>query len=178
MIKNCKIQQFVDTSTGRLYYCSACKKYLSKEKFCLQSKHTYRDCLSSRCRECSSKNSKKVRQNLVSNQALEYMLRSKLSRAKCRAKQSNLLFTITLNDLYDIWNEQCGKCAISDIPMTYILGNGNIMTNISVDQINPKAGYTKDNVQLVCWAVNRMKGEMDMKELLYFVNAIHSNIME
>lgn len=52
------------------------------------------------------------------------------------------------------------------------------MTNISVDQINPKAGYTKDNVQLVCWAVNRMKGEMSMDELLYFVNSIHDNLME
>lgn len=177
-MRRCKIQQFVDTNNTRLYYCSACKKYLSKENFCLASNCGYRDYLSCRCRECARKNSKKVRQNLAKDRALDYMLKSKLNRAKCRAKQTNLLFTLTLNDLYDLWKEQCGRCAISNIPMTYVLCNGNIMTNVSVDQINPKAGYTKENVQLVCWAVNRMKGEMNMDELLFFVNAIHNNTME
>lgn len=106
------------------------------------------------------------------------MLKNKLGRAKCRAKQSNLPFDLTVEDLYNLWNEQNGKCAISNIPMTYEFCKGNVMTNISVDQINPKAGYTKDNIQLVCWAVNRMKGEMSMDELLYFVNSIHDNLIE
>lgn len=173
-----RVIPFIDTENGRLYYCSSCKKYLPKEEFCLSKNRTYRDGLSIRCRKCSKENSLKVRQKLSKEDALNYMLRNKLGRAKCRAKQTGLLFDLTLGDLYDLWNEQNGRCAISNIPMTYILCNGNIMTNISIDQINPKAGYTRDNVQLVCWAVNRMKGEMNMDELLYFVNAIHDNTME
>lgn len=129
-MRKCRILQFIDTNSGRLYYCSSCKKYLPKDDFCFCKIRAYRDCLSDRCRSCAKRNS--------------------------------------LN----------GKCAISNIPMTYEFCKGNVMTNISVDQINPKAGYTKDNVQLVCWAVNRMKGEMSMDELLYFVNSIHDNLME
>lgn len=116
-MRKCRIQQFIDTNNGKLYYCSACKKYLPKDDFCICRIRTYRDCLSDRCRSCAKR-------------------------------------------------------------MTYELCKGNVMTNISVDQINPKAGYTKDNIQLVCWAVNRMKGEMSMDELLYFVNSIHDNLIE
>lgn len=177
-MRKCRIQQFIDTNNGKLYYCSACKKYLPKDDFCICRIRTYRDCLSDRCRSCAKRNSLKVRKNLAGDRALDYMLKNKLGRAKCRAKQSDLPFNLTVEDLYNLWNEQNGKCAISNIPMTYELCKGNVMTNISVDQINPKAGYTKDNVQLVCWAVNRMKGEMSMDELLYFVNSIHDNLIE
>lgn len=177
-MRNCRILQFIDTVDEKLYYCSACKKYLSKDNFCTSRIRTYRDCLSDRCKICSKNNSLKVRKNLAGDKALDYMLKSKLGRAKCRAKQSNLLFDLTISDLYNLWNEQNGRCAISNIPMTYELCKGNVMTNISVDQINPKAGYTKNNIQLVCWAVNRMKGEMSIDELLYFVNSIHDNTIE
>lgn len=177
-MRNCKIPQFVDTNNERLYYCSTCKKYLTKDNFCTDRNCYYRDCLSARCRNCSKDNNLKVRKNLSGDRALDYMLKNKLGRAKCRAKQSNLPFDLTVDDLYNLWNEQNGKCAISNIPMTCEFCKGNVMTNISLDQINPKAGYTKDNVQLVCWAVNRMKGEMSINELLYFVNSIHDNMME
>ena len=175
MSRKSKTINFIETNNGRLYYCSTCKKYLPKENFCTVRKNTNRDCTSVRCRECSKKSNLKVREKLINEDALNYMLKNKLGRAKCRAKQTKIPFNITFEDLYSLWKEQNGRCAISNIPMTYTLCNGNVMTNISLDQINPKAGYTKNNIQLVCWAVNRMKGEMDMNSLLHFVNAINYN---
>lgn len=35
-------------------------------------------------------------------------------------------------------------------------------------KIDPQGGYTIGNVQLTCWAVNRMKGTMNNEQLLFF----------
>lgn len=39
--------------------------------------------------------------------------------------------------------------------MTFDLYQGRTFTNVSIDQINPHLGYTKENIQLVCMAVNQ-----------------------
>lgn len=56
--------------------------------------------------------------------------------------------------------------------MTYDFDSGRVFTNVSIDQINPHLGYTKDNIQLVCMAVNQMKSDMSMDELFMFCEAI------
>ena len=53
-------------------------------------------------------------------------------------------------------------------------GSGKkIATNVSIDRINNKKGYTKNNVRLVCWCVNKMKHTMSDDELMLWVNRIY-----
>ena len=52
---------------------------------------------------------------------------------------------------------------------------GRIFTNVSVDRIDSNKGYTKNNVQLVCMAINQMKSDMSIEELLYFCEHIVYN---
>lgn len=52
------------------------------------------------------------------------------------------------------------------------LYQGRTFTNVSIDQINPHLGYTKENIQLVCMAVNQMKSDMSIEELYMFCEAI------
>ena len=59
--------------------------------------------------------------------------------------------------------------------MTYELDQGRIFTNISVDQIEPKKGYTKENIQLICMAVNQLKSDFDMNTILYICKQIIQN---
>ena len=66
-------------------------------------------------------------------------------------------------------------CALSKIPMTYTLDNGRTFTNISIDQMNPNAGYVEDNIQLVCMAINQMKSDMSLEELYMFSEALIKN---
>lgn len=70
---------------------------------------------------------------------------------------------------------QNGKCAISGLDMTYELGEGRIYTNVSIDQIMPSKGYTIDNIQLVCMAVNQLKSDLDMDTILILCSAIVDN---
>lgn len=75
----------------------------------------------------------------------------------------------------DVWKAQNGKCAISGLDMTYELGEGRIYTNVSIDQIMPSKGYTIDNIQLVCMAVNQLKSDLDMDTILILCSAIVDN---
>ena len=59
--------------------------------------------------------------------------------------------------------------------MTYAFDNGRTFTNISIDQINPNAGYVEDNIQLVCMAINQMKSDMSLEELYMFSEALIKN---
>lgn len=50
-----------------------------------------------------------------------------------------------------------------------------INTNVSIDQIMPSKGYTIDNIQLVCMAVNQLKSDLDMDTILILCSAIVDN---
>ena len=59
--------------------------------------------------------------------------------------------------------------------MTYEIDEGRVYTNLSIDQIVQGKGYTKDNVQLVCMAVNQLKSDWDMDTVLYICKMIINN---
>lgn len=83
---------------------------------------------------------------------------------------------VTIDDLLAIWSKQDGRCAISGIPMTCIKGMGyQVPTNVSIDRIDSSIGYLRDNVELVCWAVNCMKNRLTKEELLLFCKLIIGN---
>ena len=92
-----------------------------------------------------------------------------------RAKRKNWFCDITLNDLKELWDKQNGLCAISNIPMTYAFNSGRVPTNVSVDRIDSNKSYTKNNIQLVCMAVNQMKSDLDMITFYRFCEAILLN---
>ncbi len=79
---------------------------------------------------------------------------------------------LTVEFLMSVYNAQEGLCAISGVKMTYICGQGNIDTNISIDRIDPAMGYEEDNVQLVCRRINMMKMDKDLNDLIKWCDAI------
>lgn len=40
-------------------------------------------------------------------------------------------------------------------------------TNVSVDRINPNLGYTKDNIQFICMAVNQNEIWFKTRRIIY-----------
>ena len=55
-------------------------------------------------------------------------------------------------------------CPVLGIPLFYTKGKRTDNTP-SVDRIDPTRGYTKDNVVVVSWKANNMKGSMSFDEL-------------
>lgn len=95
------------------------------------------------------------------------------NRAK-RQKNSDLhtLVTITTDELLSLYKKQRGRCAMTNVKMTHIRGQGIVRTNISIDRIDASGGYTIDNVQLVCHMVNVMKYSNSTTSLLRWCQRI------
>ena len=119
------------------------------------------------CKECTVEARKSATKKWTKEQTLVRCLNSRLLGAKDRAEKRKIEFNLTLDFLLNLWDQQNGKCALSDVQMTYDMLSGRTPTNISIDKINRNLGYTKDNVQLVCMACNQMKSDLS-DDMLYF----------
>jgi hypothetical protein len=72
---------------------------------------------------------------------------------------------LTKHDCIQLLKEQDYKCALTGIPLTCTLEKGKICkTNASIDRIDPKGTYTKDNIQLVCAVINKLRIDMNINE--------------
>lgn len=174
------IEENVKEEDGmRLYKCFKCGQWLPASEFQQKDRSTngyeYRDRLDKRCRKCKQKEMKKARSLYDLDTARHHLLVHRLHGCKSRAKAKNLDFDLTLEYLEELWNKQNGICAISGIPMTLNIDKGRNPYNVSVDQINPSGGYTKDNIQLVCMCVNQLKSDFDISVILNICKNILKN---
>ena len=87
-----------------------------------------------------------------------------LINAKNKSKERNYEYNLCENDIVGLLIKQNNKCALSNIPFVNEI---NDKFKMSLDRIDSNKGYTKDNVQLVCIVVNRMKSDLEQD---YFIN--------
>jgi hypothetical protein len=78
----------------------------------------------------------------------------------------------TLNDVVEVC--AYGSCAVTGLPFVLDYKGQGIRNPLSPspDRINPKLGYTKENVQWVCWMYNLMKGDHGQEDVDRFMDAI------
>lgn len=76
---------------------------------------------------------------------------------------------VDLDHCKAMWAEQEGRCALTGLAMTDVRGSAPSSArfrNVSIDRVDSARNYCKQNVQLVCTAVNRMKSTFSMEEFL------------
>jgi hypothetical protein len=140
--------------------CPGCEIKKNVLKFNGDTKN--KDGLQTYCKECKSLQMQKC--NSIFDSFIKKIFRDLIKNAKKRSKQMEV--HITINDIVTLYKKQKGLCALTGIKMThngyiynsdqYIINNWNI----SIDRINSNKDYTKDNIQLVCAIVNRMKVDL------------------
>ena len=176
--RDCELKQKYDEEwkDGKLK-CHICNQYFDPNIFHIAggSKYSIRDNRDTRCPNCKIQQNKLARSNYTNDTKLNKVLQARWFGAKDRASSKNIPFTITKEDLLSIWEKQQGLCAISKIPMTYELDSGRVFSNVSIDQKIPGKGYTIDNVQLVCMAVNQLKSDFEMDTILDICKQIVNN---
>lgn len=155
--------------------CFICEEYLDEDCFGYSCHYEYRNHKDKRCNKCKTKQNKEARSRYSDSRKLNTILKYRLDGAMRRALKKNLPFDLNLEFIINLWNMQKGKCAISGIPMTYQLDRGRIYSNVSIDQINPAKGYTKNNIQLVCMSINQLKSDFDMETVFKICNSIINN---
>jgi hypothetical protein len=86
---------------------------------------------------------------------------------------------ISVDDCLAILERQQYRCALTGEPLTCQLQKGvRCKTNASLDQIEPKAGYTKDNVQLVCAAVNSFRNDLCVEEFINWCRKVVTHAIQ
>lgn len=80
--------------------------------------------------------------------------------------------TCTLQDLYDQWRDQRGRCALSNVFLDLEGNTDKHEPTASVDRIDSSKGYHKDNIQWVHKRVNTMKNNMTDEELVIWCRRI------
>ncbi len=145
-----------------LNYCNYCKQLCESGNF----RFNY----SVKCRSCYIEK--------YTKDPKRWFVRHTYKICKSRAKVSGTLFTITEKDILDKLEEQKDLCAACGRPITFaknweptrkkcrdrpFLPNA---MNLSLDQIVPSAGYTKENLQLLNVSCNLSKLEFPMEDFL------------
>lgn len=139
-----------------------------------------------RCDSCTD-NNPKVYKNLTKEERKEKIkissdwskynpLRTKLLGARARARTKGIEFDLDEEFIIDLHQKQSGKCFYSGIPIS--IDFTEEINVFSIDRINSKLGYVKDNVCLTNKFINVMKLNLTLDEFFYYIKAIyeHSNL--
>ena len=90
-----------------------------------------------------------------------------LRRTHKRYSQTN---DLDIPYLRELWQQQNGRCAITNIPLDIRGKDPN--TKASIDRIDSTKGYVKGNVRIVLAAVNSALGEYGEQEMLPILKAM------
>lgn len=94
-----------------------------------------------------------------------------IKNARNRAKKKGFAFNLDEEFIQELREQQSDLCALSGIPLNWDYSGPSQGQRIcpedraSIDRIDSLGGYTKDNVQLVTDAANRLKGSSTVEEL-------------
>lgn len=114
-------------------------------------------------RKTSAEYSKTSREKNKNNHT--YRLRKLLEGARTRAKKQNIKCTLTLEDLIDLYPED-GECPVLNIPLFWgSAGKGNRNNSPSIDRLDPKGDYSKDNICIISWRANMIKSDALLEEI-------------
>jgi hypothetical protein len=91
---------------------------------------------------------------------------TKFSSFKENAKKRQLIFTVTIEDIWEQYISQNRKCALSGDAI-YWNTHRHDESTASLDRIDSNKGYTKNNIQIVHKDINCMKSNFNQQ---YFIN--------
>lgn len=149
--------------------CDRCKKELDVSNFTTEKLRSGNPYPRNICKVCVIEH----RQRRCSNDPKTFLL--SLYNSLKNKRKDKCDWDLLPEDLYDIWDEQLGRCALSGNFMTWQKGEGQMDLNASIDRISPSGPYKRTNVQLVCYRTNIMKHVLTDHELYWWCKNIVTN---
>jgi hypothetical protein len=101
-----------------------------------------------------------------------------LNATRQTARRKGMACDLTLEDVQAmLLPGRCMRTGVTFNPGFQSGGSQNPYAP-SIDRVSSKMGYTRDNVQMVCWAYNRLKGDLTDEMCQLLIKHMSQRIME
>ena len=125
------------------------------------------------CKNCASKRTAAKYPPPINRKGCCGLSGTHLLSIKSGASKRNLSFDLSAEFLWNLFESQKGKCALTGIDIILVnkIKNNNVdwgVITASLDRKDSNKGYTEDNVQWVHKEVNRLKNNYSLEELLHW----------
>jgi hypothetical protein len=91
---------------------------------------------------------------------------------KKAAERRNIPFQVNMEEAWEVFEKQNGKCAYSGIELQHSRSKKKNNNVASIDRIDSSKPYTKDNIQWVNAIINTMKWNHSEEEFLNLIKMI------
>jgi len=123
--------------------------------------------LRSQCKSCQNKDVIKHKSSING------FIKGLIYAAQRRCSKNGREINVTYEDVIKVWDKQNGLCAISGTKMSHIIGNDKETEktpfNASLDRIDNKKGYTKDNIHLICNWLQTAKSDYKLNDIKIWI---------
>ena len=174
--------------------CTCCKVEKSVTEFYKSKTQKYG--VNSRCKKCASAKAREWAlvnrdKRLVQGRIYEAKNKDAIKERKKNKRESmtfddrfNLLIknararkeyvvSIDAEYLQSVYESQSGLCVYTKLPL---LATGNQINTMSLDRVDSNKDYSKDNVQLVCVAINKMKLNYTEDQFIQLCQLVAQNV--
>ena len=120
----------------------------------------------------TKKTQKEYTQNSFKKNPFIFRITRTISSAKIRAKKANVPFSITRQDLIDMFPVD-NLCPILNVPFVWGTKNNKDLSP-SLDRMIPELGYVKGNLKFISYKANRIKSDANveiLKNLIKYMEA-------
>lgn len=93
------------------------------------------------------------------------------SQIKTKAESRKLSFDVTIKELWELYQKQKGKCALSGLPIEFSVKH-KLTKTASLDRIDSSEGYKLSNVQWVHKDINWLKNKFTQDKFITLCKAV------
>ena len=140
----------------------------------VQHKHILKGVVRS-CEKCNIKSRKKYKGKMSGNwRGYGDISGQYWARIKCGAKHRNIDFNLRIEDAWQKFIDQNGRCALTGIYIKLMESDrvDSLEITASLDRIDSSRGYTNDNVQWIHKTLNYIKGKQSDREFIEWCKII------
>lgn len=140
--------------------CSRCGLILPISLFQYGRKSAKYEYRFSYCNSCRNKST-----YLRNYATVESSFKYRFSALRTRCKRFGIDFDLELSDLLDAYKRQNGKCFYTDVPLSYQRLKYDTKNALSIDRVDCRKGYLKNNIVLCTVRANTTKNDLSLNEM-------------